>query len=78
MVRMGKVKLFAQHLPGDLAVRRQRVGMQKRVEEIGITALFVATLGVWVRDESPGAERTRRFLANRLAAAERAMAWLRR
>ncbi len=53
-------------------------GMQKRVEEIGITALFVATLGVWVRDESPGAERTRRFLANRLAAAERAIGWLQR
>ncbi len=53
-------------------------GMQKRVEEIGITALFVATLGVWVRDQSPGAERTRRFLANRLAAAERAMRWLQR
>jgi AcrR family transcriptional regulator len=60
------------------AARLDAGGMQKRVEEIGITALFVATLGVWVRDESPGAERTRRFLANRLAAAERAMGWLRR
>lgn len=60
------------------AARLDAGGLQKRVEEIGITALFVATLGVWVRDDSPGAERTRRFLANRLAAAERAMGWLRR
>jgi len=60
------------------AARLDAGGMQKWLEEVGITALFVATLGVWVRDQSPDAERTRRFLSNRLAAAERAMGWLRR
>ncbi|MFQ5955611.1 MAG: TetR family transcriptional regulator [Kiloniellales bacterium] len=58
------------------AARLDAGGMQKRLEEIGITALFVATLAVWVRDDSPGGSRTRRFLANRLAEAERAMVWL--
>ncbi len=59
------------------AARLDAGGMQKRLEEVGITALFVATLAVWVRDDSPEDGRTRRFLAKRLADAERAMLWLR-
>lgn len=43
------------------------------MEEIGLTWLFLATLGVWVRDDSEGQVRTRRFLSRRLAAADRLM-----
>ena len=51
-------------------------GRQRQVEEIGLTALFLATLRRWVRDESPDQERTRRYLATRLALADRLMAGL--
>jgi AcrR family transcriptional regulator len=48
-------------------------GRRRQVEEIGLSALFVLTLAVWCRDDSPGESRTRRFLANRLTDAEQAM-----
>ncbi len=51
-------------------------GRRKQIEEIGLTALFVATLRRWVRDDSPGQVRTREVLARRLDAADRAMARL--
>jgi hypothetical protein len=35
-------------------------------EEITLTAVFVATLLVWTRDNSLGQERTRTFLRNEL------------
>jgi AcrR family transcriptional regulator len=35
-------------------------------EEVGLTALFVATLLVWTQDDSIGQERTRRFLRREL------------
>lgn len=46
-----------------------------QLEEVGLTALFLATLRVWARDESEGQRRTRRFLERRL---ERAEWWLSR
>ncbi len=51
-----------------------RGGRRRRIEEIGLSALFLATLAVWVRDETPGHERTRRFLERRLGDADRLMA----
>lgn len=48
-------------------------GRQRQVEEIGLTALFLATLAVWRRDDTPDQERTRRFLERRLARADRTM-----
>ena len=51
-------------------------GTQKSVEEVGLTALFVATLAVWLGDASPEIERTRRFLQHRLNTADRLMARL--
>lgn len=51
-------------------------GRRRRIEEIGLSALFLATLAVWVRDETPGQERTRRFLERRLRGADRLMARL--
>lgn len=52
------------------------VGRRRQVEEVGLTWLFGATLYCWARDDSPGQERTREFLARQLGAADRAMAWL--
>jgi hypothetical protein len=50
---------------------------RRQVEEIGLTGLFLATLAVWLCDDSPGQSRTRDFLGRRLAGADRLMgaAW---
>ena len=53
-------------------------GRQRQVEEIGLPTIFLATLTVWRRDETPNQERTRRFLERRLAGADRTMNTLRR
>jgi AcrR family transcriptional regulator len=45
-------------------------GRRRAAEEVGLTWLFVATLAVWVRDDSPGQQQTRRFLDRRLRDAE--------
>ena len=49
-------------------------GRRRQVEEVGLTALFLATLAVWCRDASDGQDRTRRFLDRRLAQADTLMA----
>ena len=41
-------------------------GLQRRIEEIALTAVFLATLAVWCRDTSVGQEQTRKFLHRRL------------
>ncbi|MFQ5984609.1 MAG: hypothetical protein ACE5LL_03730 [Alphaproteobacteria bacterium] len=51
-------------------------GGRRQVEEVGLTLLFLATLAVWVRDDTPDQERTRRFLDQGLAAADRGMVGL--
>lgn len=52
------------------------MGQRKQLEEVGLTLLFLATLRVWVRDQSESQERTRAFLQRRLERADRAMATL--
>lgn len=47
-----------------------------RLEEMMLTALFLATLAVWARDESSGQTRTRRFLEKRLARGGCWMRWV--
>ena len=49
-------------------------GRWRQVEEVGLTLLFLATLGVWLRDPSADQETTRRFLRRRLAMADRVLA----
>lgn len=49
-------------------------GRRRQIEEIGLSALFVAALGVWCNDESDGQKKTRTFIARWLAAADRALA----
>jgi AcrR family transcriptional regulator len=51
-------------------------GRRRQIEEIGLTAIFLATLAVWRRDGTPDQERTRIFLRRRLAGADRTMAAL--
>ena len=48
-------------------------GRRRQVEEVGLSALFLATLAVWANDESPDQERTRKFLESRLSEADRVM-----
>ena len=48
-------------------------GRRRQIEEVGLTALFLATLTVWLNDETRDQERTRAFLRRRLARADRAM-----
>ncbi len=49
-------------------------GTRRQAEEIGLTALFLATLAVWCRDDSQGQAETRKFLAARLDQADRLLA----
>jgi hypothetical protein len=49
---------------------------RSEMEEIGLTWLFLATFAVWSCDRSPGQERTRRFLEQRLAEADSLMVLL--
>ncbi|MDH3474887.1 MAG: hypothetical protein OEM59_14490 [Rhodospirillales bacterium] len=51
-------------------------GRRRQMEEVGLTALFLATLPVWLADDSPDQARTRDFLRARLDQADRAMARL--
>lgn len=67
------------HLSRKIQLLRDSAGLRatgrrRQMEEIGLTALFLATLYAWCRDESPGQERTRRRLSVWLARADRAMA----
>jgi AcrR family transcriptional regulator len=47
------------------------VGRRRQMEEVGLTALFLATLALWLRDESPSQTRTRAVLRSRLEDADR-------
>ena len=58
------------------AARLDASGVQKQVEEIGLTALFATAALVWLFDDSADGARTRRFIRRRLAAADRMMAGL--
>lgn len=49
-------------------------GRRRQVEEVGLTALFLATLAVWCRDDSDGQARTHAFLDAHLDRADRGMA----
>ncbi|MBM3511503.1 MAG: hypothetical protein FJX61_15410 [Alphaproteobacteria bacterium] len=58
------------------AARFDATGFRHDLEEVGLTALFVATVAAWLADASPGGQRARAFLARSLAVADRAMARL--
>lgn len=56
------------------AARLDATGVQRQIEEVGLTGLFLATLRVWLRDDSEKQEKTRAYLKRRLALADRTMA----
>jgi AcrR family transcriptional regulator len=58
------------------AARIRSTGRRRQLAEIGLTATFLWTLRVWLRDDSEGQERTRAFLRRRLAIADRLLARL--
>ncbi|EPC03679.1 hypothetical protein L861_19285 [Litchfieldella anticariensis FP35 = DSM 16096] len=47
-----------------------------RMEEVGLTALFLDTLRIWSRDDTPRQQDTRHFLAKRLKRGDRLMRWV--
>jgi hypothetical protein len=49
-------------------------GRRRQIEEVGLSALFLATLRFWLNDESTDQTRTREFLSRRLDRADRLMA----
>lgn len=51
--------------------RLPSAGLRREAEEVALTALYLRTLWRWLRDESPGQQRTREQLARALARAER-------
>jgi AcrR family transcriptional regulator len=53
------------------AARIASTGRARQLAEIGLTAIFVGSLRVWLRDDSAGSEHTRAYLRRRLAAADR-------
>jgi AcrR family transcriptional regulator len=53
------------------AARIASTGRGRQMAEIGLTAIFVRSLRVWLRDDSAGSEHTRSYLRRRLAAADR-------
>lgn len=62
---------------------REAAGLEARygtrraqVEEVALTALFLATLAVWARDHSEGQTRTRHFLEKQLSRGDGWMKWL--
>jgi AcrR family transcriptional regulator len=57
------------------AARIASTGRGRQLAEAGLTAVFLAGLRVWRRDDSAGQERTRLYLRRRLMAADR---WLAR
>jgi hypothetical protein len=49
-------------------------GRRRQLIEIGMTAIFLATLRRWTRDDSDGQTRTRAFLKRQLERADRLLA----
>jgi AcrR family transcriptional regulator len=58
------------------AAHLEAAGRRRQTEEIGLSALFVATLVMWSRDQSENQGRTRHYLSRRLDLADRIMARL--
>lgn len=57
------------------AARIASTGRARQMAEIGLTAIFLVSVRVWLSDDSADSERTRRYLNRRLDAADR---WLTR
>jgi AcrR family transcriptional regulator len=56
------------------AARIASTGRRRALAEVGLTLAFLAAFAIFVRERDPALPRTRRFLARRLAAADRVLA----
>ncbi len=52
------------------AAYQQSTGVRRALEETVLTSVYLITFAYWLRDDSPGAERTRRLLESSLRQAE--------
>lgn len=52
--------------------RLPAVGLRRELEEVVLTGIFLGAVARWLRDDSPQASRTRAWLDQQLALAERA------
>ena len=57
------------------AARITSTGRERQLAEIGLTALFLATLRTWLRDDSEGQVVTRAQLQRGLEVADRWLPW---
>lgn len=62
----------AAHLDNDIG-GKMLGDLRRRIEEIGLTGIFLATLAFWMSDSSARHSATQAFLAKRLADAEAIM-----
>lgn len=53
------------------AAKLPTVGWRREIEEVVLTGIFLGAVGCWLLDRSPDARRTRAWLEDRLASAER-------
>jgi AcrR family transcriptional regulator len=58
------------------AARLEAEGRRRQAEEVGLSALFLATFRVWLNDETTDQTHTREYLSGRLDQADRLMARL--
>ncbi len=58
------------------AARLDAVGRQRQIEEVGLSALMVATLAYWLFDRLEDQAKTRAFVKRRLTRADRLMSTL--
>jgi AcrR family transcriptional regulator len=54
------------------AARLPAAGWRRELQEVALTGIYLSTFAHWLRDDSPDAVRTRTFLDQLLALAERA------
>ncbi|MCB1909036.1 MAG: TetR family transcriptional regulator [Rhodocyclaceae bacterium] len=47
------------------------IGWRRELEEVALTAIYLASFAYWLVDDSPGADRSSRFIDRQLALAER-------
>lgn len=53
------------------AAHRDATFVRRALEETGLTSIYLMTFFYWMRDDSPGSAKTRRFLDHKLRMAER-------
>ena len=58
------------------AAGRDATFVRRAFEETGVTTIYLMTFALWLHDDSPGAQRSTRFLEQRLSEAERLSHWV--